>query len=72
MTQATMTIQGMTCDHCVRGVRKALEELGGVQVEAVEIGSARVAYDPEQVGPDQIRGAVEEEGYSVRELKVDG
>ncbi len=61
----SIQIQGMSCGHCVGAVREALQEVEGVEVEAVEIGSARVRYDAERVSREQIAEAVEEAGYAV-------
>lgn len=61
-----LTIEGMSCGHCVRAVDQALKGLPGVQVEQVEFGSAVVAYDPAAVTPEQVEAAVSEEGYTVR------
>ena len=65
MERITVKIDGMTCGHCVGSVTKALESLHGVNVERVGIGEASVAYDPAATSADQIRQAVEDEGYSV-------
>jgi copper chaperone CopZ len=65
--RTTLEIDGMTCAHCVGAVARALGGLAGVEAERVEIGSATVRYDPERIRPEQIRSAVEEEGYTVRE-----
>jgi len=62
-TPLTLQIEGMTCDHCVRAVQKALRGLDGVEVEAVGIGSARVLYDPALVNVGDIVDAVSNEGY---------
>lgn len=61
----TLTISGMTCDHCVRAVRTALESVDGLTVEDVRVGEAHVRYDDETVSPDAVVRAVEEEGYGV-------
>lgn len=63
--RTAITIEGMTCDHCVRGVDRALKGLPGVRVEQVGIGKAVVDVDPAQVTPEQIFAAVEDEGYTV-------
>lgn len=63
MNQANLTIQGMSCDHCVNRVKVALNKLAGVQVEEVKVGSARVSYNPETTSPDQIAAAVTKAGY---------
>jgi copper chaperone CopZ len=68
MERVRLTIEGMTCGHCVRGVDLALRSLPGVEVEMVEIGSAVVAYDPTAVKPEQMEEAISEEGYEVRSV----
>ncbi|MDP9348776.1 MAG: cation transporter [Gemmatimonadota bacterium] len=68
MERAELTIEGMSCDHCVRAVDGALRGIAGVQVERVEVGSAVVAYDPAAVKPEQLQEAVSEEGYEVRSI----
>ncbi len=66
METLTMKILGMSCGHCIGAVTGALEELAGVDVESVTVGSATVAYDPTAVSPEQITRAVEEAGYEAR------
>ena len=66
MDRITMKIDGMSCGNCVNHVRKALEELDGVQVEQVNIGSATVAYDPSVASEAVIARVIEDEGYPVR------
>jgi copper chaperone len=68
MERVSLTIEGMTCGHCVRGVGQALESLPGMHVEQVDIGSAVVSYDPAAVKPEQISEAISEEGYEVRSI----
>jgi Cu+-exporting ATPase len=60
-------IAGMTCDHCVGTVRRALEAVPGVQSATVDLAAKRaeVTVAPEQVNLDQLRNAVEAAGYSV-------
>ena len=65
-TQTTITVTGMTCDHCTRAVRDELGQLHGVQHVDVDLASGRVVIDA--AGPldaTAIRGAVEEAGYEV-------
>ena len=59
-------IEGMSCRHCVDAVQGALEALPGVTVKEVAIGRARIAYDQNETGPDAIREAVEEAGYTLQ------
>jgi len=65
MENLTMQITGMTCGHCVAGVKRALEGVAGVTVDQVAIGTASVAYDPSATTPTDIARSVEEEGYHV-------
>jgi len=64
MQQATIDIEGMSCGHCVAGVKRALGELRGVEVQEVQVGSATVSYDPARVTPGRIAEAIRQEGYT--------
>ncbi len=59
-----LTIQGMSCAHCVMHVRQALDTVDGLEVEDVQIGKARVWYDDEHVSKS-LAEKVEEAGYKV-------
>jgi copper chaperone len=66
MEKLTLDIDGMSCGHCVGSVRRALEEMEGVQVETVRVGEAAVRYDPRTVTPDAIASAIADQGYRPR------
>jgi len=66
MEKLTLDIDGMSCGHCVGSVRRALEEMEGVQVESVRVGQASVQYDPRTVTTDAIASAIADEGYQPR------
>ena len=63
MEQTTIAIAGMSCGHCVAGVKRALEGIDGVEVQEVKVGSATVTYNPQAVSPERIAHAIQEEGY---------
>lgn len=63
MQTVTLQINGMSCGHCVNAVRQALEEVPGVTVENVAIGSARVSYEPDKTKTTDITEAVVDAGY---------
>ena len=63
----TLTLEGMSCGHCVKAVQMALEDLDGVQVHEVAIGSARITYDPHETDMDEIAEVLDEEGYPIAE-----
>lgn len=61
-----LAVEGMTCEHCVRAVRGALESLPGVGQVDVDLasGQVRVAVD-EEADRAAMVAAIEEEGYRV-------
>lgn len=67
MERLNLTIEGMSCDHCVRAVRGRLERTDGVKVDDVKIGSAVVEYDPGKTNVDEIEDAIADEGYTAFE-----
>lgn len=59
-------IEGMSCQHCVDAVQGALEAVPHVAVTEVGIGRARVEYEQNEVGPDDLGAAIEEAGYELQ------
>jgi len=59
-----LTIEGMTCQHCVRAVDQRLRKTPGVEVTGVTIGSADVQFDPTRTNVDEISEAIADEGYT--------
>ena len=59
-----LTIEGMTCQHCVRAVEQRLRKTPGVEVTGVTIGSADVQFDPARTNVDEISEAIADEGYT--------
>ena len=64
MERLTFTIEGMSCDHCVRAVRGRLERTAGVTVSDVKVGSATLDYDPAKTNVDELEEAIADEGYT--------
>lgn len=67
MAKTVLKIQGMTCNHCVMRVSKALKAIPGVQNAEVDLQKAEAAvqYDDAKVTPDKLSFAVVEAGYKV-------
>jgi copper chaperone len=60
-----LKIEGMSCDHCVRAVTKALTEVPGV-TRVVEVSHERgEAIVEGEAALEQLAAAVQEEGYQV-------
>ncbi len=65
MAEVTIKIEGMSCQHCVMSVKKAVDGLEGVSSSDVSIGSARVVYDEPKTDRDSIDRAIQNAGYKV-------
>ena len=59
-----LTIEGMSCEHCVRAVKNRLTVTPGVTVDEVTVGSARVRYDPAKTNVEEIEEVIADEGYT--------
>jgi len=66
MAEAKLKIDGMSCQHCVMAVKKALGAIAGVDSSDVEVGSAVVKYDEGKVTQKDLEAAVEKAGFSVK------
>lgn len=68
MSNITLNVQGMSCGHCVKAVETAVGGLQGIQEVAVSLDEAKVnvAFDEAQVSVEQIKEAIEEQGYDVQ------
>jgi copper chaperone CopZ len=66
MSAITVTVTGMTCEHCASSVREEVASIPGVTTVDVDLGSGKVTIDSEQqVEPASITSAVEEAGYQL-------
>ncbi len=65
MSEVTLKIQGMSCQHCVMNVKKAVDRIEGVNSSAVSIGSAKIEYDESKTNKEAIAQAVQNAGYKV-------
>lgn len=65
MSETILKIEGMSCQHCVMRVKKAVSSLAGVNETQVDVGSARVFYDETRLKKEDLKKAVEEAGYKV-------
>ena len=69
MTTQTLEIGGMTCGHCLRMVKQALDGMSGVSLDDLRIGKATVTFDETEVSADKIAEAVRDAGYEVLATK---
>lgn len=64
----TVAIEGMTCENCVKHVRKALKRVNGVKDVNVDLESATatVTYDTTKTDMPALHDALLQSGYRPR------
>lgn len=60
-----LSIEGMSCGHCVQAVNKALSAVPGVTLQSVVVGAARVQL-ADGATPADALAAVERAGFTAR------
>lgn len=65
MPTRRLTIEGMSCGHCVKAVTMALQELPGVAVRDVRVGQAVIDADAMVVTDDRLAAAIDEAGFAL-------
>lgn len=66
MPHTTITVEGMTCGHCVTAVRSEVGDLPGVTDVVVDLGSGQVDITSEApLDAAALAAAVDEAGYVV-------
>ena len=66
MNTLKLTIDGMSCGHCLNRVQQALGTPPGINVTSVQIGQASLEYDPGQYAPEAIAEVVTKAGYKAQ------
>jgi len=70
MKSLVLTIDGMSCNHCLNAVNKALDSLPGLTVRAVHMGRAEVDLADDGPDSDAVVAAIDEAGYNVSHVEV--
>ena len=67
MTNATFKVPDMSCGHCKAAVEGELNKLLGVENSNADLenGTVVVRFDESRVSTEQLKGAIEEAGYTV-------
>ena len=59
-------VKGMSCQHCVMSVTKALNQLEGIQSIQVDLQKGEVRFDnSKEVASNRIEKAISDAGYEV-------
>ena len=65
-TTTTITVQGMTCGHCVAAVTSEVTKLEGVTGVEVDLATVNVAIASDGPLSDaEVRAAIDEAGYEL-------
>ena len=63
---ATVTIKGMSCNHCVMAVTKALKEIDGVKDVRVDLAKGEAVFDEiKPVDMNVVNEQIRKAGYEV-------
>ena len=66
MSEFKLLIEGMHCGGCVKRVTKALEQVPGVDVKSVEVGSAVGSMDASIASVKELLEALTKAGYPAK------
>jgi copper chaperone len=67
MTDKTFNVPNMSCGHCKAAVEGELNKLSGVERANADVGrgTVEVSYEEGMVTTEDLKGAIEEAGYTV-------
>jgi copper chaperone len=67
MTEKMLRVPDMHCGHCKTAVEGELSKLSGMEYSKadVEKGTVEVFFDEGKVGTADLKGAIEEAGYTL-------
>jgi copper chaperone len=67
MIEKTLSVEGMSCAHCKAAVEGELKALPGIEKANADIamGTVEVRYHEGAVSTEDLKGAIEEAGYTV-------
>lgn len=62
-----IVVKGMSCEHCVKAVKGAINDLGGIKEVLVDlaVGTVEVEFDETKVSINDIKKAIADEGYGI-------
>ncbi len=67
MTQESLTVEGMTCQHCVQTITDALEKIAGTNKVAVDLDKkeVQVDYNEDETNLQEISDKIVEAGFEL-------
>jgi len=67
MSHTELKVEGMSCNHCVSSIEGALKDIGSKGKVDLARHIVFVEFDEKKVSLDQIKEAIEDQGYEVFE-----
>ena len=61
----TLSVEGMTCNHCVMHVTKALKEVSGVTSAVVDLATKKAVVEGGALDDAAMKAAVADAGYEI-------
>jgi len=63
-------VKGMSCQHCVNSVAKALQQVDGIRNVEVSLDQGEARYEEDKtVDREAVRKAVQDAGYDVGDFE---
>jgi len=63
---SVLKVKGMSCQHCVMSVTKALNQLDGIKNVQIDLAKGEVRFDnSKSLASDRIQKAITDAGYQV-------
>jgi copper chaperone len=63
---SVLKVKGMSCQHCVMSVTKALNQLDGIKNVQIDLAKGEVRFDnTKSVASDRIQKAITDAGYDI-------
>jgi len=59
----TLKIKGMSCQHCVSSVKKALEDISGISEVTVDLKKAKATFKNNGADAKEIKTAISNIGF---------
>jgi copper chaperone len=65
MKTVELHVEGMSCGHCVQTIEGALNDIGAKGNVDLAGKKVTVEYDESRLSLDQIKEAIEDQGYTI-------
>jgi len=67
MQRVELKVEGMSCEHCVKAITRAVGALPGVSGVSVDLKAKTVSvdHDPALAPLDKIKFEIQEQGYEI-------